>query len=74
MYQYTIKILNIVLMYNIYTVMSFVNLLNRSFIELADLITAIAAHIVKSPDINIHTHYVYARIQQLKIPAYRSVG
>jgi len=54
--------------------MSFVNLLNRSFIELADLITAIAAHIVKSPDINIHTHYVYARIQQLKIPAYRSVG
>ena len=54
--------------------MSFVNLLNRSFTELADLITANAAHIVKSPDINIHTHYVYARIQQLKIPAYRSVG
>ena len=67
----SIQILNISY---IYTVMSFVNLLNRSFIELADLITANAAHIVKSPDINIHTHYVYARIQQLKIPAYRSVG
>ena len=46
--------------------MSFVNLLNRSFIELADLITAIAAHIVKSPDINIHTHYVTLEYNSLK--------
>ena len=34
---------------------SFLTLLDHSFIELADLMAANAAHKVKSPDINIHT-------------------
>ena len=33
----------------------YLTLLDHSLIELADLTTANAAHIVKSPDINIHT-------------------
>ena len=52
--------------------MYFLTLLDHSLIELADLTTANAAHIVKSPDINIHAFYIYARIQQLKIPEWRS--
>ena len=55
---------------NRYTIFDVIS--DRSYIVFVDLITANAAHIVKSPDINIHTHYIYARIQQLKIPAYSS--